>query len=278
MAMKPIPPRIHVLLARKAKVGLVIRRGPSKTTCTLLWNLRTNEFALGQWVRARIYERRCDLSPDGKHMIYFAMNGRWDSRAGGSWTAISRVPYLKALTLYPKGNCWFGGGLFLGNHTYWLNGGREDHRHPILVSSLQADPLFKPQPSYGGECPSVYYHRIQRDGWKFVQHRDINDDSAFDVFEKDLIWGWKLRKIARSEIDRPPGKGVYYDKHELFRFDSNEQLSLEDWEWADYISGRVVWAARGRVFAAEMRRSGIFRETELYDFNEMQFEAIKAPY
>jgi cytochrome bd-type quinol oxidase subunit 2 len=30
---------------------------------------------VGQWLKGRIYERRSDLSPDGKHLIYFAMNG-----------------------------------------------------------------------------------------------------------------------------------------------------------------------------------------------------------
>jgi len=57
--------RIHVLLASDAPVGLVIRRGPSKCVATLLWNRKTDEFQLGQWLKGRIYERRSDLSPDG---------------------------------------------------------------------------------------------------------------------------------------------------------------------------------------------------------------------
>ena len=54
--------------------------------------MKTNEFALGQWLKGRIYERRSDLSPDGKYMIYFAMNGKWNSIAKWSWTAISKAP------------------------------------------------------------------------------------------------------------------------------------------------------------------------------------------
>jgi len=79
------PARLHVLLARNAKVALVIRRGPSKSVCTVLWNRERNTFKLGQWMRGRIYERRSDLSPDGKHFIYFAMNGRWESATKGAW-------------------------------------------------------------------------------------------------------------------------------------------------------------------------------------------------
>ncbi len=83
--------RIHVLLASQAPLGLVIRRGPSKSVSTLLWHRKNDEFQLGQWLKGRIYERRSDLSPDGKYLIYFAMNGQWNSEARGSWTAISRV-------------------------------------------------------------------------------------------------------------------------------------------------------------------------------------------
>src|SRR6185369_16654475 len=113
--------RVHVLLARDASVGVALRRGPSKRVCTVLWNRRKDEFRVGQWLNGRIYERRSDLSPDGKYLIYFAMNGRWESEAGGSWTAISRAPYLKAIAIFPKGDRWNGGGLFTGKATYSLN-------------------------------------------------------------------------------------------------------------------------------------------------------------
>src|SRR5687768_14929084 len=80
------PARLHVLLARDTQVALVIRRGPSKSVCTVLWNRDRDTFKLGPWLRGRIYERRCDVSPDGQHFIYFAMNGCWQSETKGSWT------------------------------------------------------------------------------------------------------------------------------------------------------------------------------------------------
>jgi len=123
--MPHFAPRIHVLLAKTAPIGLVIRRGPSKSVATILWNRTTDEFELGQWLKGRIYERRSDLSPDGKHFLYFAMNGKRQTKARGSWTAISRAPYLKALALFPKGDCWHGGGLWTGDRRYWLNDGQE---------------------------------------------------------------------------------------------------------------------------------------------------------
>jgi len=103
--MPRFAPRIHVLLASHAPVGLLIRRGPSKSVATLLCDRRPDEFKLGQWLKGRIYERRSDLSPDGKYAIYFAVNGKWSSESRGSWTAISRAPYLKAIAFFPKCYC-----------------------------------------------------------------------------------------------------------------------------------------------------------------------------
>lgn len=104
--MNAFPARLHILLARHSAV--VIRRGPSQHVCVLGWDRRNDTFQIGQWLKGRIYERRCDLSPDGEYLIYFAMNGRWQSETKGSWTAISRAPYLKALALFSKGDCWQG--------------------------------------------------------------------------------------------------------------------------------------------------------------------------
>ena len=91
-----VPARLHVLLAREASTAVVIRRGPTRHTAVIGWNRKTDEFTLGQWLYGRIYERRSDLSPDGQHLIYFAMNGRWHSSVKGSWTALSRAGRLLA--------------------------------------------------------------------------------------------------------------------------------------------------------------------------------------
>lgn len=128
--MPKFPARVHVILARDANTAVIVRRGPSKSVCTMLWDRRRDEFKLGQWLRGRIYERRCDLSPDGKYFIYFAMNGKWGGPVKGSWTAISQAPYLKALALWPWGDCWNGGGLFLTNTKFWRNSGYHQDEQP----------------------------------------------------------------------------------------------------------------------------------------------------
>ena len=56
------PPRLPVLLARDAKIGVVLRRGPAKQVAAIGGDRRTDEFRLGQWLKGRIYERRSDLA------------------------------------------------------------------------------------------------------------------------------------------------------------------------------------------------------------------------
>lgn len=274
---KQFPARLHVLLAHNAEIGVVIRRGPSRHVCTILWNRKTDEFQLGQWLKGRIYERRCDLSPDGKYMIYFAMNGRWQSKTGGSWTAISQAPYLKAISLFAKGDCWHGGGLFTSKRRYWLNDGCG---HTQLANSpdLRRDTNYIPIGGYGGECLSVYYPRLQRDGWDCLEQQNVGKWKDIHIFQKKLTDGWVLRKIAHSEIGAPVGKGCYWDEHCLYHPSSELLLSFPDWEWADVERTRLVWAANGQLFSGHVNDNKIHNQKMLYDFNPMKFEAIEAPY
>jgi hypothetical protein len=150
-------------------------------------------------LKGRIYERRSDLSPDGKYFLYFAMNGRWQSEARGAWSAISRAPYLKALALFPKGDCWHGGGLWISNRTYWLNDG---YGHSALrdTTLVRRDPQYCPSEYYGGEDLGVYYHRLMRDGWTLTEQGYVGKWKDKDVFEKPIGHGWTLRKIAHAEL------------------------------------------------------------------------------
>ena len=270
--------RVHILLAREASLGVAIRRGPSKRVCTVLWDRRNDQFQVGQWLNGRIYERRSDLSPDGKYLIYFAMNGRWDSEAKGSWTAISRAPYLKAIAMFPKGDCWHGGGLFTSKTDYWLNDGF-GHSELHNTHEVRRDREFKPSTYFGGECPGVYYPRLLRDGWKHVEGQAVAARyPGLAVFEKPLREGWVLRKMAHAESGAPQGKGCYWDEHELFRPLSEKLISLPNWEWADLDGKRLVWSTEGKLYAGYIRASGIVDERELFDFNELTYERLKAPY
>ena len=215
MSTGTFPARLHALFAQDTLDAVVIRRGPSKRTAIIAWDRKSDIFTLGRWLNARIYERRSDLSPDGKHLIYFAMNGKWHDI--GSWTAISKAPYSSELALFSKDDCWNGGGLFESAHSYWLNdlnngyGHKQVHDDGSLERTLAA-----PWPeSYGGECPGVYYVRLQKSGWVLTHTYEPSRHEAIHTFEKSLNSGWVLRKLANADIHHPVGKGCYYDTHSL---------------------------------------------------------------
>lgn len=273
-------PRLHVLLARDAPVGVVIRRGPSKRVCTVLWDRTTDEFRLGQWLRGKIFPRRSDISPDGAHLIYFAMNAAWESETKGSWTAVSRTPYLKALALYAKGDGWHGGGLFTGNATYWLNeaAGHSEHTELRRSSEVARDRKHQPDQSFGAECLGVYYPRLMRDGWSLVDRVVRSHLHHVEIFAKPGSGGWTLRKIAHGQVGPPQGKGCYWDEHELRHPASNRQIAFPDWEWAEIDRDRLVWATDGKLFAAHFGADGPVEPIELFDLTDMPYQAIKAPY
>lgn len=266
--------RLHVLLASDAPIGLIIRRGPSKSVATVLWNRDTDDFHVGQWLKGRIYERRSDLSPDGQFLIYFAMNGKWLSESKGSWTAISRSPYLKAIAIFPKGDCYNGGGLWTGKNTYWANGCGSVYRDTAEVQRVE----FKPFGGVGSECLSVYYPRLIRDGWKLTESLEGSEAGMVNVFEKQIDREWSLCKIAHAQTRSSEGKGCYWDEHRIVNTNLGIQLDYPDWEWAEIDGQRLVWAAGGKLYSGTMGFRGLACETELYDFNPMKFRLIKAPY
>src|SRR5215207_5351929 len=85
--------RLFVMLAREAPVGVILARGPTRWTQLIHWDVARDVFTDGQWLHARVYENRCDLSPDGTKLVYFAADWRTvpdleaqeRARARGRW-------------------------------------------------------------------------------------------------------------------------------------------------------------------------------------------------
>lgn len=327
---KTVPPRLHVLLRKKTAV--VILRGNNKSAATFGWNLEDDSFALGQWFRGRIYEYRSDLSPDGKHLIYFAakywrrdaVSQRMEAALkekfktedlwrvpdklrqkaeeeintarreefeklknslefnAPSWTAISRAPYLKAIDLWWNGSGWNGGGAFLSERKVWLNHPPFMFNPSVLTSgkfSVTHDPI--PELGYGneyGECPSIYFPKLERDGWAFKG--DSGRYLHYNVlFEKQLPDSRILQKRFLSGFDNIPGRSTYWEKHSIVDKAGTPILDGKAWTWADFDAPRerILFARDGCLWALPL--GGFDRAPVLLkDFNAEEFEQIVAPY
>jgi hypothetical protein len=130
-------PRLFVIPARDTEVAVILRRGPSRWYHLILWDTRHDNFQHGAWFKGRIYEEKCDLSPDGQLFVYFVHQGsRGGTEFTHAYTALSRPPWLYALMLWPQGTTYGGGGRFFGNRQLCLRGVWHDSKrslHPDYV-------------------------------------------------------------------------------------------------------------------------------------------------
>jgi len=276
--------RLYAILARKAPIGVVFRRGPSKQVLAIHWDTEKHDFRMGQWFKGRIYEHRCDLSPSGEKLIYFAANYR---APFSTWTAISRPPFLTALALWPKGDAWGGGGLFENERTIRLNhlsGEMQLAPDWKLPKSIQVEQLGKF--SGRGEDDPIWSTRLLRDGWVLKQpgrYKENKSGSPLWIqFIENTIWRkshgeWAIEMRLQGIGER---EGPWYVmEHQLTDGGGNVVCSMGRSDWADWSrSGEVLFARSGRLYRILLNSKRAPAEPEmLIDLRDLTFEPVEAP-
>jgi hypothetical protein len=109
-----------------------------------------------------------------------------------------------------------------------------------------------------------------------AEHAGSN--STERVFEKRINEDWQIRKVAHATTQHPVGRGCYFDTHALRNVRTGQTIVLPTWEWLDVDRQRLVWAEDGRLFAGSVDSQGLTGVNELYDFNQLRFERLRAPY
>jgi hypothetical protein len=284
-APAPKPARLYALIARKARKAAVFRRGPSKSVLLLAWDLKDDALTPGQWLKGRIYERRCDLSPDGALLVYFAANQRPPLY---SWTAVSRPPYLTALALWPKGDRWGGGGLFKDERTLSLNHSSSEMR---LGNGFRTPAGFAVEPlgdhSGRGEDEPIGAIRLERDGWTITTMGEASEyrhDRPLKweidpptVFEKPL--GKRALVLRTNLLGVGERDGTWYvQTSQIVGPDGVlRDLGRIDWSDVDH-NGDVLFAKSGCLFRLShwALRPGEAREgvTLVADLNGLSFERV----
>ena len=106
--------RLFVIFAQAADVAVILRRGPTGWYHVVRWDTKRDEFLQGAWLRGRIYEGLCDISPDGELLLYFVYK-HIRRPSTHCYTALSRVPWLHALVIWPNPGWPISyGGRFVG--------------------------------------------------------------------------------------------------------------------------------------------------------------------
>lgn len=281
--------RLFVILARNDRDAVIFRRGPSKQVLLIKWDRKNDSFEEGQWLKGRIYERRCDLSPSGKLLVYLA--AKWKGPIQ-SWTAISKPPYLTALALWPNLGSWGGGGLFEGELSLSLN---HDSLHSELAEgTLPRGMKVRPLGDHAGrgEDDPIYHLRLVRDGWSLVQagkHSGYQRNSSPhwrlsepQIYEKRLMRRkstQSLRMLLHGISERAGGK--YVLEYEVLTDKGETLLRLPRIDWADWDSnGELLFAERGKLFRlpwSKDHKVGREAARELADFTSLTFAPKETP-
>jgi hypothetical protein len=275
--------RLFIIFARKSATAVIFRRGPSKWVQLIKWNTKTDTFESGQWFHGRIYERRADLSSDATLLIYFAqkIEGRTikDPEYTYAWTAVSRPPYLTALALWPKGDCWHGGGLFKDNNTVVLNHKAEVAKpHPNHMP-VGIRVILKKE--VRGEDEPLFSERLERDGWELKQKRETEyrgypkmyHTIQPEIREKSIPPGIQTIRLVRSieELD-------YSEEFAVAVRGGSGFARVDRASWVDWDQqGRLVFARDGKIFAGRIDEKGKLVDRELTDLNASKPKSVAPP-
>lgn len=276
---------LYAILARDGRSAVVSPRGPSKSVLLLRWWLASNRVEEGQWLRGRIYEDRCDLSFDGEYLLYFAAK---QGRGFGTWTAISRPPYLTALALWPLGDTWEGGGIFLGPRQVALahRGTKsalapgfalprdwrvEQMRWPVLAEPPQGREAYIGSPV---ECT-----RLLREGWTVhpgTSHRQSERQEAESGvgYKLDPPLTFQRRQPGRTDILLSAiTEGLFVRngpslRHRVMVSDTagRSLRRFDHTDWADFApNGDLLLGDRGCLYRLSARQAGVAADDPLAD-------------
>ena len=280
----PVSARLFMVFARKSPTAVIFRRGPSKWVQLIKWDTKSDTFEQGQWFNGRIYERRSDLSPDGSLLIYFAQKisarSIKDQEYTYAWTAISKPPYLTALALWPKGDCWHGGGSFKNDRVVLLN-----HKPEVSTPHKKHKPhrllLVIPNPQAHGEDDPIFSQRLERDGWQLREAWQVENRGYPKLFHTIQPEVREKTNPNRTHAVRLTRSIECLDYSEDFAIRDVRQFlvaNIARASWVDWDQqGRLVFARDGKIFAASIKGDSNLTEELLIDLNPLKPKPISPP-
>ena len=215
------------------------------------------------------YERRCDLSPNGAHFLYFAMNGNAGSpRREVRGTGDSACSVFESDCALRQGRLLVRRRVvLLRNRDFWLNDGGHPG-HTELKPAVVPSPRDWPVPLFWGRVPDSLLQWLQRDGW-FMEKRFRANATILrkscpgrGCYESWLFPNWRATwaRLLLGCALKPA-------------LDQQKRCWLfpPEWEWLDDVDGRLVWAVEGQLWRRELGRGKLLHEELLHDFNGMKF-------
>ena len=254
--------RMFLLCAQAAPLVVVIRRKPTRWFHVLRWDTRTDAIEHGSWFYGRLYEKRCDLSPDGQWLIYFASAQHKSNFP--TWTGLCRPPWLKTVAECEGVGAWVGGGFWRDARTLLLNGcARLDSPSQPGANSTARLPFEVAAHAWTRDPGDleVLTHRFDRD-WQPDEEASAprtpsKDNGNWSM--RGVTWSWLRKPTPQYPALRATGPlGI----QSAFRFALDGHPGLLDGaDWCDYDAlGQLVFSRGGalhRCTAADVRAGNI---------------------
>lgn len=266
------PCRLFVYLARTTPIGAVLRRGPSDWVRLSLWHTGDDTLEHGQWMHARVYERRCDLSADGSLFVAFVRDSAGPNQANtDTWVTVSRPPYFTALALWLVGGTYYTGGYFPERDAFWLGWDSpqpDQGRIPSWLQMTSARPLYIDGTNDWTDR-TVWMNRLLRDGWTRC------DGAEPETWEhRNPAGDLTLIMMIRSNTNFQAYNGRYVIEYAVRTEPEGTDVAIGQATWADWDQrSRLVIARDGRLVHWEL--PGMV--TELADFNDQEPDPQPAP-
>jgi hypothetical protein len=238
-------PRLFGIAATAAPVVAVLRRGPTDWCHVGRWDLDAMRYEPGSWLRGTLYPQRCDLSPDGRWLCYFTLKSGADWSAGGTYIALSRLPWLTALAAWGSGGTWTRGLHFVDDTSVW--------------------PAEAPDEGDAAPCRERYGLAFSRaDSFAVERRRGWTETPESPPRAPDDVWDERRAETVvmhKPDPTRPSRRLLVQGGRAAFRElpdryaapayslvdggDGDPRL-LDDVQWADWSAdGRLLVATRG---------------------------------
>lgn len=231
----------------------------------------------------RVYDRKCDISPDGRLFIYFC--GKFNTKLG-TFTAVCRPPNFTALALWPEGGTYGGGGFFETNRRVVLNYGYVIEKlddGTTLPKHLEVTALGDFQERFGDDP----HHPLAHQGWELVRVGTEGEPNEDETMRYGFVQPWLHRKrcprrptlslerawLGMFEVNGP--SCVY--QYALVEGDARRELGRLDWAGWDH-DGTLLFSQDGcllrQTVGASLRHPSAHPAVQLEDFREDRFANI----
>lgn len=273
-------PKIRGYVATKKNRIVFLYRKSNKITYLFLLNYQKNKenIQLGSCFHGKFYPNRCDLSPDGKYFLYFAMGNsqkQYDKKLF-CWTGICIPPNIKANILFAQGDTWGGGGRFIDDKTIYISPGMY--------------PDFDVNQKYQFDKYKITFDQsIEDGGWNSGKGWTLSETQITpkhgDKYPVPKSW---IKTIDQATLIKKLNYDSYlksnnghtmgaYDLHSYEIQDNNNEVkySLNDGEkiclWADIDNyGRLVIAREHKVFIYNNSKALLDNKpTKIFNLDEL---------